>query len=457
MRVCAAQDAALEAGVDGHDLGVGLVEALVDFLHRVEDGGSRIRRPAAVSAFETGLDPGKGENAPDPLGKRVLGAVHGTAEQARDDEVALVDLDHGQVVGGLDHAGHVVAHALPAVGAGQDGADELLRTLLADIEALFGIAALSGLADIGLEDDLELRVGRRILVLELSGDAGDGALGGGDFRSRDIYGRERFARNGVAQGAALQVDQLDPVAGQQGQEDARGQLVGVGPAEDDVHPGMSALAALDGQAPALVLGGLFLAAVAGACDGVQSAGAADVKFAFGLGVEVDQDVAFQDAGLEQAGAGHAGLLVIGDQHLDRAVLDFRGFQDGERHGDAQSVVGAERGALGLEPVTVHPGLDRVGLEIVDRVRVLLGDHVHVSLEDHALPVLETGRGGHPHDDVAGVVREGFHIMFLGPIQEIGADLFFVFGRTRLARDAVEIVPDNLRLQVVNGHIVWVLF
>ncbi len=52
-------------------------------------------------------------------------------------------------------------------------------------------------------------------------------------------------------------------------------------------------------------------------------------------------------------------------------------------GQADAVVGAERRALGVDPLALDLGLDRVLAEVVDLVGVLLADHVEVALEDGA--------------------------------------------------------------------------
>ena len=55
--------------------------------------------------------------------------------------------------------------------------------------------------------------------------------------------------------------------------------------------------------------------------GVAAARAADVQLALVLGVEVQQDRALEEARLEVVRAGEAGLLVDGEQELERPVLE----------------------------------------------------------------------------------------------------------------------------------------
>ena len=181
--------------------------------------------------------------------------------------------------------------------------------------------------------------------------------------------------------------------------------------------------------------------------GVNAAGAADVEFAFGLGVEVEQDVAFEDAGLEGLGTDHPGFLVNGEEGFDGAVLEGLGLQDRHGGGYAQTVVGTQGRAAGVHPVAVFlvddAGFDRIFGEIVLLVVVLLRDHVHMGLQDDALAVFHARRGRFADDDVAAFILESFQAEVLAEFdQELGYFLR-VSGRTGNLGERVEIVPDAL--------------
>ena len=186
-------------------------------------------------------------------------------------------------------------------------------------------------------------------------------------------------------------------------------------------------------------------------DGVQAAGATDAELLLVFGVEVEEDVAVQDAGLEGVRAAHAGLLVISDEDLDGAVLDALVLGHGHRQRDAQAVVGTERSALGRHPLAVDDGLDGVLEEIVHGVGGLLRDHVHMALKDDSLAVLVPGGGGNTHDHVAGLVGKCFDLVLLGPVEQILANNLLVLGRTGTAGQSVEIVPDNSWLKIFDSH------
>ena len=57
--------------------------------------------------------------------------------------------------------------------------------------------------------------------------------------------------------------------------------------------------------------------------GVEAAGATHIEFAFRLGVEVEQDVSLEDAGLQGLGTDHAGLFIDSEQRFERTVLQGR--------------------------------------------------------------------------------------------------------------------------------------
>ena len=105
--------------------------------------------------------------------------------------------------------------------------------------------------------------------------------------------------------------------------------------------------------------------------GVETAGAAHAELALVLGVEIDEDVALQDAGTELVRAGHAGLLVVGHEDLDGTVRDAFILEDGKAHGHADAVVGTEGGAVRGDPFAVYIGVDRVLQEVVGGVGRLL--------------------------------------------------------------------------------------
>ena len=208
---------------------------------------------------------------------------------------------------------------------------------------------------------------------------------------------------------------------------------------------MAALEAADAYLDGYLVGCHGLGGVGLSGHNVHAAGGTDNKLALGLIVEVEQDVALQGAGLEIVDAIHAGLLVNGEDGLQRAVLEGLVLKDGHSGGYAHAVVGAEGGALSLHPVAVDVCLDGVGQEVVGGILSLLGHHVHVTLQGNHGAVLHAGSGRHAHDDVAGIVLKGLEAVALCPLQEKGLNLFKVSAGTRHLGQGVESFPDALRL------------
>jgi hypothetical protein len=74
----------------------------------------------------------------------------------------------------------------------------------------------------------------------------------------------------------------------------------------------------------------------------------------------------------------------------------------------------------------------------------------VALEDNGLAILIAGSGGDFHYYVSGGVRECFHPMLLTPFEEEGTHLLFMLGRTGIAGQLVEIIPDECGFQIFDG-------
>lgn len=111
------------------------------------------------------------------------------------------------------------------------------------------------------------------------------------------------------------------------------------------------------------------------------------------------------------------------------MLDVVAVQQGQLDGAADTVVGAQRGALGLQPLTVHIGLDGIVLEIDLHIDELVADHVHVALQDDAGLVLHARRGGLADDDVASLIDLGLQAALLTECFQVLDHLLLVLGRT----------------------------
>ncbi len=115
---------------------------------------------------------------------------------------------------------------------------------------------------------------------------------------------------------------------------------------------------------------------------VAAAGAADGEHAFVLGIDIEQDLAFDEITLQGIGAGQPGLFIHGEKQLQGRVNDGLVQSHGHGHGQGDAVVGAQGGVIGLQPIAFINETDGVLGEIVRRIGRFLADHVHVALDDH---------------------------------------------------------------------------
>ena len=143
---------------------------------------------------------------------------------------------------------------------------------------------------------------------------------------------------------------------------------------------MAALEPLDGDFRRRVIaGGRRLGLILKGNVGVETSSAAHVELALLLGIEVQQDVAFEKPFFQSESAVHAGLLGGREERLQRAVLQRLVLQHREDRRRADAVVGAQRRAVGRHPLAIDIGVDGVLREVELLVVVLLRHHVEVCL------------------------------------------------------------------------------
>ena len=125
----------------------------------------------------------------------------------------------------------------------------------------------------------------------------------------------------------------------------------VAAAEVDVHAGVAALQSGDLDPPRACGIGLARTTFA-TCLVLKSASAADTQRSFFFAIEVEKVLRLENAAWKFICAGQACFFVNGEDELQRAVLDVGALHHGQGGGDADAIVGAERGAVGFEPVAV---------------------------------------------------------------------------------------------------------
>ena len=123
----------------------------------------------------------------------------------------------------------------------------------------------------------------------------------------------------------------------------------------------------------------------------------------------------------------------------------------QRHRHAQAVIGTERRPFGFQPVAVHPGLDRVFLEIVLDIGVLLRHHIHMALQNDSPFVLAARMRRLADNDVSALFTNRLQTEFAPKIIEVGAHLLFVFGRTGNTGQLIEILPNGTGFEILYSH------
>ena len=256
------------------------------------------------------------------------------------------------------------------------------------------------------------------------------------------------ARDSVAHVAAFEADETDAAFGHPA-EVTEEELVGVGAAGVDFHAGVTALETADGELIGHHALGCFLGFVGDGESSVDTAGAADVEFALGLGVEVEEVVAVELAFLQAEGTGHASLLVGGDEGLEGSVLDSLAGENSHDGGYAHAVVGTESGVASIHPVTDNLGLDGVFFEVVLLAGTGLGHHVHVGLQNDGMDFFHALGGGLAENDIAnGVDTAGYFVLF-GPVDKEFAHFPFMLRGARLTGKRVEVFPQLFGCEVFN--------
>ena len=440
VRVLAQDDRALQTGVINLDDAFLLEQLLVQVEQHVQGLAVGVGIPADVVTAGLYLEVGEVEAGLEHLHDVVLHVLTGRAGQNLHGGLAVLDVDDGEVGGGLYHVGIGGDEAHHAVVAGiqcpQDGCLVVKRHL-----HLGTVDGLEGQIDVVL-DELELALELGLHRLDEFLQPLEVILG------HDEHGLG-LERDGIAHVAAMPAHQTCLVVDDCKLHEACHQLVGVGTALVDLESTVTALESLEGDSHCgVAAGGLHLVILA--CAGnVDTTGAADDKLAPRLTVQIEQDVALHLTLGQVVGAIHARLLILGDEALDGTVLEGVVLHDRHDGSHAQTVVSTQRGAAGLDPLAVDVGLDGVDLEVVLRLGSLLGHHVHVGLHGDALAVLHARGRGLAHHDVAGGVLEGLHAHLLGEVEQELLDFLNMSRGTGNLRQRIEVAPDARRFQFLN--------
>ena len=262
-------------------------------------------------------------------------------------------------------------------------------------------------------------------------------------------------RNGVAEVAAVDFANLDFAFLHEVEEEAGHELVGIGASEMDVASGVASEAVAHVELEVMEVGRGEGAAVVESGHGVDAAGATYEHLGVVFGVEVDEHGAGELAFLKIVGAGHAGLLVHGDEHFERTVNQVGIGKSGQSGSHADAVVGAEGSSVGAHPLAVDDGMDRCGGE-VETLVVALAYHIHVALEDERGSVLMAGSGGFTENHVADAVGMGIDAVSFGIVENELTYFLLLLGGAGDFGDFIENPEDSLGLKVFYLHVRVVL-
>ena len=89
-------------------------------------------------------------------------------------------------------------------------------------------------------------------------------------------------------------------------------------------------------------------------------------------VQTDHPAALQQRAVQALGSAHAVLLLDGEDALQRRVGELRLVQDGQDVGDARAVIGAQSGAVGVEPAVLLHEFDGIFQEVPSNVEFFGG-------------------------------------------------------------------------------------
>ena len=144
-------------------------------------------------------------------------------------------------------------------------------------------------------------------------------------------------------------------------------------------------------------------------------------------VQIDQIVAIQILGINVHGV-HTIFFVGGEDGADGAVTQGVVLQQVQAHRHADTVVGAQTGAICGQSHTIVDDLDRVVHGIVGDTLFANTHHIHVRLEDHTRYIFTAGGCGLVNDDLIHVVLFHGQTMVFGPLEQVLADTLLVMGR-----------------------------
>ena len=128
--------------------------------------------------------------------------------------------------------------------------------------------------------------------------------------------------------------------------------------------------------------------------------------------------------------------------------DILALHHGQGGSHADTVVGAQRRAVRLQPVAVADQPDRIDGEIVDGAFVLFANHIQMALQNGRNRSLAPGPGGLSDHDIPDTVLRRFESQPGGQGQDVVTRRRLLFRRPRDRREGIEVLPQKRGFQVV---------
>ena len=160
----------------------------------------------------------------------------------------------------------------------------------------------------------------------------------------------------------------------------------------------------------------------GRCSGTTRAAHEDLPLVFR--VEIDEQLSLHESRLHADCASQPRFLVACKHTLKRSVLDVVSLQQRHFHSNADTVVCAQRRALGLQPFAVNISFNRRVLKIKIRV-IRFTHHVHVALNSHHRQMFHSLGGRLSDNHVASLVHLRFQTVLTSEILKKRNHLFFM--------------------------------
>ena len=432
------KQSALDAGVDGFHLRI----AAVLF---AEDRDHALAQRRVLAVFPRGVVARDGHRAAElrhqaaqACDEHLLLRGHAAAHAERRLHGVRIRRQDAEIQRRLHETRNVPAHGLNAVRQAAEHAHGALRGRLVHRRLLrLGCVNAHG----------HIRVGGRVFVPERGVHVRDRRLRGGCIGHGDDG--PALARDGVILQAAGDGDEPQRRARADGVQHAAHEEVCVAAALVDLCARVAAEQTADrhGQRCA----GKRRARDRQRAHGHVAAGAADGEHALVLGVEVEHRAPLQHGGVQCGRAEHAGLLIDGDDDLERGVGDVVRSQDRQRHGHGDGVVPAERCAACADRIAVHEEVEPLAGHVLRAVRRSLADHVHVPLQDDRGGGFIPRRAGCEDDDIVVRVLNAAQLMFGCEANKVIADGFCVAGAVWDGAQLLKTGKDSARLQMIENR------